>query len=73
LYNLGEEPAFKKLKWEKGHDISENKTVFIRNLSFNTEEEDLKDMMVQTFGRVIFARLVIDKETDYPKGMTSHK
>ncbi len=69
-----EEPRSKfankqKRDWpSKGHDVSENKTVFIRNLSFNSDEMDLKDMLEQNFGRVLFARFVIDKATDHPKG-----
>ena len=63
-----EPPAPKKLKWEKGHDIAENKTVFVRNLSFNSNEQDLKDMLEQNFGKVIFAKFVIDKATEHPKG-----
>ena len=57
-----------KLKWEKGHDVEENKTVFVRNLSFGSDEEDLRDMMDQNFGKVLFAKLVIDKVTEHPKG-----
>ena len=55
------EPEKKKLKWEKGHDVNENKTVFVRNLSFNSDEEDLRDMMEENFGKVLFARFVIDR------------
>merc|ERR1712156_528663 len=58
----------KKLKWEKGHDVNENKTVFVRNLSFNSDEEDLRDMMEENFGKVLFARFVIDRATERPKG-----
>merc|ERR1712072_934604 len=58
----------KKQKWEKGHDVGENKTVFVRNLSFKSDEEDFKDMMEYNFGKVIFARFVIDKVTEHPKG-----
>ena len=51
-------------KWHNlstGHDVSEKKTVFLRNLSFDSEEEDLFQMMQDNFGKVLFARLVIDK------------
>jgi len=59
----------KKQKWpEKGHDIGENKTVFVRNLSFKSDEQDFKDMMEYNFGKVLFARFVIDKVTEHPKG-----
>lgn len=29
-------------KWETGHDVGENLTVFVRNLSFDSQEEDLR-------------------------------
>jgi len=63
-----EEVATKKRSWEKGHDINENKTVFLRNLSFTSVEEDLKAMLQDNFGKVIFAKFVIDKVTEHPKG-----
>ena len=66
FYNL--EFIFQKQKWEKGHDVGENKTVFVRNLSFKSDEEDFKDMMEYNFGKVLFARFVIDKVTEHPKG-----
>ena len=44
-----------------GHDVAENKTVFVRNIAFNSDEEDLRDMMAQNFGPVLFARMVVDK------------
>jgi len=53
---------------KKGHDVNENKTVFVRNLSFNSDEEDLRDMMEENFGKVLFARFVIDRATERPKG-----
>ena len=55
--------------WPKtGHDIAENRTLFIRNLSFDSDEQDLRDMMQENFGKVLFARLVLDKMTEMPKG-----
>jgi len=57
-----------KENWPKpGHDINENKTVFIRNISFDSDQEDLRDMLDQNFGKVLFARLVLDKVTEHPK------
>jgi nucleolar protein 4 len=62
------EDTRKKKIWPKtGHDISENKTVFVRNISFDSEQDDLRDMMDENFGKVHFARLVIDKATEHPK------
>ena len=51
-----------------GHDVAENKTVFVRNIAFNSDEEDLRDMMAENFGPVLFARLVMDKMTERPRG-----
>jgi len=51
-----------------GHDIDEGKTVFIRNLSFQSCEEDLKDMMDENFGKVVFAKMVMDKVMGVPRG-----
>merc|ERR1712130_317980 len=51
-----------------GHDIGEGKTVFIRNLSYDSEEHELKALMEQFFGRVAFAKLVMDKVMGHPRG-----
>ncbi|TRY61643.1 hypothetical protein TCAL_06672 [Tigriopus californicus] len=51
-----------------GHDINENKTVFLRNLSFDSDEMGLRELMETEFGAVIFVKLVIDKMTENPKG-----
>lgn len=53
---------------EVGHDVNEGKTVFIRNLSYDSEESDLKALMEEYFGKVIFAKLVMDKEMGHPRG-----
>ena len=37
-----------------GHDIGEGKTVFIRNLSYDSEEHELKALMEEFFGRLGF-------------------
>ena len=66
-----EEPIAKQERkdWPKtGHDVGENKTVFIRNLSFESDQDDLKAMLEDNFGKVLFARLVMDKTTNHPKG-----
>ena len=61
-----------KKDWPKtGHDVGENKTVFVRNLGFESEESDLKAMLEENFGRVLFARMVIDKATGHPKVQNS--
>ena len=47
-----------------GHDINEGKTVFIRNISYDSAEEDLSAMMEECFGPIVFAKLVWDKVND---------
>eukprot|EP00092_Neocalanus_flemingeri_P030909 GFUD01033566.1.p1 GENE.GFUD01033566.1~~GFUD01033566.1.p1 ORF type:complete len:687 (+),score=279.62 GFUD01033566.1:75-2135(+) len=63
-----EEFAPKPHNLKAGHDINEGRTVFIRNLSYDTEEEDLMDLMQEYFGPVMFAKLVMDKVMGHPRG-----
>jgi len=51
-----------------GHDINEGKTVFIRNISYDSAEEDLSAMMEECFGPIVFAKLVWDKAMGHPRG-----
>ena len=51
-----------------GHDINEGKTVFVRNISYDSCEEDLAAMMEECFGKIVFAKLVLDKEMGRPRG-----
>ncbi|XP_056197610.1 RNA-binding protein 28 [Falco biarmicus] len=48
-------------------DVSEGKTVFIRNLSFDTEEEALGEML-QQFGDLKYVRIVLHPDTEHSKG-----
>jgi len=63
-----EERAPKPHNLKPGHDIAEGRTVFIRSLSYDTEEEDLRDLMEEYFGQVVFAKLVMDKVMGHPRG-----
>lgn len=63
-----EEGSLKPHNLQTGHDISEGKTVFIRNLSYESDEEDLRDMIQEYFGPVLFAKLVMDKVMGHPRG-----
>jgi len=63
-----QQPAQKPHNLKHGHDIAEGKTVFIRSLSYDTEEEDLRDLMQEYFGPVVFAKLVMDKVMGHPRG-----
>ena len=48
-------------------DVKEGKTIFIRNLSFETSEEQLKEEFSQ-FGKVQYCKIVTDKETGHSRG-----
>ncbi|KAK5575560.1 hypothetical protein RB653_006693 [Dictyostelium firmibasis] len=48
-------------------EVEELKTLFIRNLAFDTKEEDLGAKFEQ-FGKLVFCRLVLDKITQKPTG-----
>ncbi|KFV79658.1 RNA-binding protein 28, partial [Struthio camelus australis] len=58
----------KKRKGQKPpSDVDEGKTVFIRNLSFDTEEEALGEML-QQFGDLKYVRIVLHPDTEHSKG-----
>uniref|UniRef100_A0A8B9Z8Q2 RNA binding motif protein 28 n=1 Tax=Buteo japonicus TaxID=224669 RepID=A0A8B9Z8Q2_9AVES len=48
-------------------DVDEGRTVFIRNLSFDTEEEALGEML-QQFGDLKYVRVVLHPDTEHSKG-----
>ncbi|KAM9311780.1 RNA-binding protein 28 [Gastrophryne carolinensis] len=48
-------------------DVNEGKTLFIRNLSFNSEEEDLEELMLR-FGNLKYVRIVLHPDTEHSKG-----
>lgn len=47
---------------------STDDTLFIRNLSFDTDEENLKKFIESNFGETIYCLICKDKETDESKG-----
>lgn len=49
------------------NDVTEGKTVFIKNVPFNATNDDLKSCMEQ-FGPVYYALICIDKLTEHSKG-----
>merc|ERR1719317_63833 len=65
---MDERESVKPHNLKTGHDVGEGKTVFIRNLSYDTDQEDLRDLMEEYFGGVVFAKLVMDKEMGHPRG-----
>ncbi|XP_023021496.2 RNA-binding protein 28 [Leptinotarsa decemlineata] len=49
------------------NDVSEEKTVFVKNVPFDATNENLKQCMLQ-FGPVYYALVCIDKLTEHSKG-----
>lgn len=56
----------KKQKYES-HDVTEGRTVFIKNLPFDATNSDLKECMKQ-FGPLYYALVCVDKMTEHSKG-----
>uniref|UniRef100_A0A8D2LUB7 RNA binding motif protein 28 n=1 Tax=Varanus komodoensis TaxID=61221 RepID=A0A8D2LUB7_VARKO len=48
-------------------DVAEGRTVFIRNLSFDTEEEELEELL-EPFGGLKYVRIVLHPDTEHSKG-----
>ncbi|XP_029992528.1 RNA-binding protein 28 [Sphaeramia orbicularis] len=48
-------------------DIKEGRTVFIRNLSFDTEEEGLEEVLLQ-YGEMNYIKIVLHPDTEHSKG-----
>uniref|UniRef100_A0A8C4VDR8 RNA binding motif protein 28 n=1 Tax=Gopherus evgoodei TaxID=1825980 RepID=A0A8C4VDR8_9SAUR len=48
-------------------DVTEGRTVFIRNLAFDTEEEELGEMLEQ-FGDLKYVRIVLHPDTEHSRG-----
>ncbi|KAL7878578.1 hypothetical protein AOLI_G00095520 [Acnodon oligacanthus] len=57
----------KKAKNPLPSDVNEGRTVFIRNLSFNSEEEGIEEILLQ-FGELNYVRVVLHPETGHSKG-----
>ncbi|XP_077196714.1 RNA-binding protein 28 isoform X2 [Paroedura picta] len=62
-----EDPSKQKKRQPRQSDVSEGKTVFIRNLSFSTEEEELGELLEQ-FGDLKYVRIVLHPDTEHSKG-----
>ncbi|XP_075998435.1 RNA-binding protein 28 [Genypterus blacodes] len=48
-------------------DVNEGRTIFIRNLSFDTEEEGLEEVLLR-YGEVNYIKVVLHPDTDHSKG-----
>uniref|UniRef100_A0A2K6R050 RNA-binding protein 28 n=1 Tax=Rhinopithecus roxellana TaxID=61622 RepID=A0A2K6R050_RHIRO len=56
-----------KKKRKLPSDVNEGKTVFIRNLSFDSEEEELGELL-QQFGELKYVCIVLHPDTEHSKG-----
>ncbi|XP_036591782.1 RNA-binding protein 28-like [Trichosurus vulpecula] len=56
----------KKKKRKLPSDVNEGKTVFIRNLSFDSEEDNLGEILLQ-FGDLKYVRIVLHRDTEHSK------
>ncbi|XP_061825539.1 RNA-binding protein 28 [Nerophis lumbriciformis] len=59
--------APKKAKRQLPSDVQEGRTVFIRNLSFDTEEEGLEEVLLQ-YGELNYIKIVFHPATGHSKG-----
>uniref|UniRef100_A0A3Q3WG31 RRM domain-containing protein n=1 Tax=Mola mola TaxID=94237 RepID=A0A3Q3WG31_MOLML len=56
-------PASKNLP----SDVKEGRTIFIRNLSFDTEEEGLEEVLLK-YGELNYVKIVVQPDTEHSKG-----
>ncbi|KAM4038001.1 RNA-binding protein 28 isoform 2-T2 [Anomaloglossus baeobatrachus] len=56
-----------KVKKRLPSDVGEGKTLFIRNLSFNSEEDDIEELLLK-FGEIKHVRIVLHPDTEHSKG-----
>ncbi|XP_034195510.2 RNA-binding protein 28 [Osmia lignaria lignaria] len=63
---VNEKEEIKRPRYES-HDVSEGKTVFLKNVPFSIKNEELKKYMEQ-FGPIYYALVCIDPLTEYSKG-----
>ncbi|KAI7802395.1 RNA-binding protein 28 [Triplophysa rosa] len=66
-YSDEESDAHPKKKISLPSDVNEGRTVFIRNMSFDTEEEDLEEVLLQ-FGEMNCVKVVMHASTGHSKG-----
>ncbi|KAM7003429.1 LOW QUALITY PROTEIN: RNA-binding protein 28 [Tautogolabrus adspersus] len=48
-------------------DVQEGRTIFIRNLSFDTEEEGLEEVLLR-YGELNYIKIVVHPDTEHSKG-----
>ncbi|XP_050441628.1 RNA-binding protein 28 [Adelges cooleyi] len=52
----------------KSHDVKEGLTVFLRNVSFSVNNDELKRFLKEKFGPIYYALVCIDRLTEHSKG-----
>ena len=52
---------------KNSHDVKEGRTIFVRNLPFETSEEELTDLFSK-YGSVFYSKIVVDPETGHSRG-----
>lgn len=57
----------KRTKPERSSDVGEGRTIFVRNVPFEVDEGELGEAF-EEFGELVYARLVLDSQTERPKG-----
>jgi len=65
--NLGKAEEDRKPRTLNPNDADEGKTLFIRNLNFDTTAETIKEFF-QEFGKVNYAVICKDRLTEHSKG-----
>ncbi|XP_037109231.1 RNA-binding protein 28 isoform X2 [Syngnathus acus] len=63
----GHQSAQKKSKTTLPSDVGQGRTIFIRNLSFDTEEENLEELLLQ-YGEINYIKIVCHSDTGHSKG-----
>lgn len=52
----------------KSHDVKEGLTVFLKNVSFSVDNDELKRFMKEQFGPIYYALVCVDRLTEHSKG-----
>ena len=52
---------------KRSHDVKEGRTIFLRNLPFETSEEELNDLFSK-YGQIFYSKIVVDQETGHSRG-----
>ncbi|KNC77467.1 hypothetical protein SARC_10072 [Sphaeroforma arctica JP610] len=60
-------PTTQNVKPQRTDDVAEMCTLFVRNVPFTASESDLR-MVLSAYGQIKMCKLVVDRETQRPKG-----